>query len=72
MITREELARIDREHLHDEANLDLYLDWYALKAPDQGISLSELVAMPAAMREDFGTIQRIIGRHRAANRRRRK
>lgn len=42
------------------------MEWQALRGQYGGISLTELLQMPAAMRQDFAYISRILGEERAA------
>lgn len=66
------MQRAELDHLIDPAHLRLYVEWQSLRGQYGGLSLTELLNMPAAMRHDFALISRILGEERAAVAARRK
>ena len=54
------------------AHLQVFLDWYTMKGAYGGITLTELLAMPATMRQDFRYFMRVMSEQRRKVRREKK
>jgi len=65
-ISEADLAAAEREGLHDEAHLDLFVTWLALGGPQRGLSPLEVAAMPAGMVQDWLYLTRKLGEARRA------
>lgn len=52
----------------DERHLKIFVDWYNFGGMNRGLSLSEVLTMPATMRKDFAYFLAELGRAKAARR----
>lgn len=59
LITKEDLERAEREHVHDMANLQVFLRWIALGGMMRGISVTEAATLPVTMLRDFALFSRV-------------
>lgn len=64
-IDQEDWERIEKEGLIHDANLNLFLTWYLFGGTERGISLSELMTLPADVIADFTYIFRRLGEIRS-------
>lgn len=58
------MAKVDRQGLCDERNVELFIDWYTLGGVERGLSLTEIISMPTTMRKDFRYILGMMGTRR--------
>ena len=63
-LTKADLERVEREFVCDMAHLQVFLDWYTMKGPYGGLTLTEVLAMPATMRQDFRYFMRVMSEQR--------
>lgn len=47
----------------DLAHLEIWIAWQTFKAPDSGLSLTEVMSMPVAMRHDFNLFEKLLADH---------
>lgn len=70
LISRDEIEKAGQAGLIDPANLEIFLVWYVMGGDrHRTITIQDAIAMPAAMRHDFGYI---FGELAKLRRRRRK
>jgi hypothetical protein len=50
------LHKADKKGLLDEANLEIFLTWWAFGGAQHGLTPMQAAEMPAAMRQDFSVI----------------
>ena len=64
MLTEEDMKRIDYEAFVKPEHLDLFLTWYGFGGAEKGISLTEIMTLPADVITDFSYLMRELGRYR--------
>ena len=68
-ITAEDMAAADRQGLIDEANLSVFVTWYQLGGMESKPTITEIAAMPAALRHDLIYLLSEFGRLRKSRER---
>lgn len=68
-ITREEMDAADRQGLIDEAHLSVFVTWYQLGGMESKPTITEIAAMPAALRHDLIYLLSEFGRLRKSRER---
>lgn len=68
-LTKADMQRAEREGLIDPAHLDIFVTWWQLGGMERGVSLTELVNMPAALRADVLYLLGEMGKIRRSRKR---
>lgn len=69
-ITPEDMSAAERSGLIDEANLTLFVTWWTFGGMEHPPTITEIAAMPAAMRHDLIYLISEFGRLRRLRRKR--
>lgn len=67
-LTKEDVQRADRRGLIDEGSLDVFVTWWQFGGMEKGLSLIEIVQMPAALRSDMLYLLGELGKIRKGRR----
>lgn len=70
LLTPEELKEKSRgQYIIDIAHLEIWIAWQSFKAPDGGLTFTEVLQMPAGMRHDFNLFESLLADATKARRR---